>query len=291
MKGDNKRFWQRYAKLYGPLMKISGKGFYRELCEGIARDFKGDERVLELACGTGQLTFLLCDKVRSFVATDFSENMVSEVRRLYGTTLSCDTQSGRGSSRLRGETTALTGSEDCSPAAAECHSDCTPKERPVLAHRGTTAVGHDSNFAQKKGPAVTDSGTAAAECHSDLVPKEGLSFEVQDATALTYPDNSFDVVIIANALHIMPDPERALQQIRRVLRQGGVLYAPTFAQREGKAFKPWISLISVFGFKTFNRWSASQLTAIVESQGFMVVGRSIMNSGISPLVRLKAIAR
>lgn len=247
MKGDNKRFWQSYAKLYGPLMKISGKGFYRELCEGIARDFKGDERVLELACGTGQLTFLLCDKVRSFVATDFSENMVSEARRLYGKTLICDTQSGRGSSRLRGETTALTGSEDCSPAAAECHSG--------------------------------------------LVPKEGLSFEVQDATALTYPDNSFDVVIIANALHIMPDPERALQQIRRVLRQGGVLYAPTFAQREGKAFKPWISLISVFGFKTFNRWSASQLTAIVESQGFMVVGKSIMNSGISPLVRLKAIAR
>lgn len=48
-----------------------------------------------------------------------------------------------------------------------------------------------------------------------------LTFEVADATALPYPDASFDVVLIANALHIMPDPEQALREIRRVLRLGG----------------------------------------------------------------------
>ena len=109
-----------------------------------------------------------------------------------------------------------------------------------------------------------------------------LTFEVQDATALTYPDNSFDVVIIANALHTMPDPESALRQIRRVLRPGGTLYAPTFVQREGKAFKPWIRLISLFGFKTFNRWSAADFAAKVESLGFTVVNSSLMDAGISP---------
>lgn len=31
-----------------------------------------------------------------------------------------------------------------------------------------------------------------------------LTFEVADATALPYPDASFDMVLIANALHIMP---------------------------------------------------------------------------------------
>lgn len=50
---------------------------------------------------------------------------------------------------------------------------------------------------------------------------ENLTFEVADATALPYPDTSFDVVLIANALHIMPDPEQALREIRRVLRLGG----------------------------------------------------------------------
>ena len=34
--------------------------------------------VLELACGTGQITFLMADKALEWTATDYSENMVKE---------------------------------------------------------------------------------------------------------------------------------------------------------------------------------------------------------------------
>ena len=37
-----------------------------------------------------------------------------------------------------------------------------------------------------------------------------LTFEVADAMNLPYADGSFDAVLIANALHIVPDPEKAL---------------------------------------------------------------------------------
>ena len=47
-------------------------------------------------------------------------------------------------------------------------------------------------------------------------PKQ-LKFEVADATCLPYENNSFDVVIIANALHVMPEPQKALKEIDRVL--------------------------------------------------------------------------
>lgn len=37
-----------------------------------------------------------------------------------------------------------------------------------------------------------------------------LFFSAQDAMNLPHADSSFDAVMIANALHIMPEPERAL---------------------------------------------------------------------------------
>jgi ubiquinone/menaquinone biosynthesis C-methylase UbiE len=49
---------------------------------------------------------------------------------------------------------------------------------------------------------------------------------VADATALPYADDSFDAVLIANALHVMPEPEKALREIDRALRLGGILIAP-----------------------------------------------------------------
>ena len=55
-----------------------------------------------------------------------------------------------------------------------------------------------------------------------------ISFSVQDATKLTYNSEEFDVVVIANALHIMPEPNKALAEIHRVLKPNGILFAPTF---------------------------------------------------------------
>ncbi|MCI8803907.1 MAG: class I SAM-dependent methyltransferase [Oscillibacter sp.] len=40
--------------------------------------------------------------------------------------------------------------------------------------------------------------------------------------------DSFDAVVISNTLHIIPRPELAPEEIRRVPKPGGALYAPTF---------------------------------------------------------------
>ena len=58
-----------------------------------------------------------------------------------------------------------------------------------------------------------------------------LHFSVQDMFRLPYAQKSFEVVIVSNALHIVPHPEKALQEIRRVLKDDGVLIAPTFTTR------------------------------------------------------------
>ena len=52
---------------------------------------------------------------------------------------------------------------------------------------------------------------AKAKAHSSR-----LHFSVQDATNLPYASGIFDAVVIYNALHIMPEPGKALAEIRWV---------------------------------------------------------------------------
>jgi ubiquinone/menaquinone biosynthesis C-methylase UbiE len=51
----------------------------------------------------------------------------------------------------------------------------------------------------------------------------GVTAQRLDATALDLPTGRFDVVLAGFLLHVVPDPARALSEVARVLRPGGVL--------------------------------------------------------------------
>jgi len=195
VKDDNQAFWQRASVLYGPLMGRSS-GLYSQICGNIRPFLRRDMNVLELACGTGQLSFPLACRVRLWEATDFSPSMIEQAKRRPG---SC---------RLR--------------------------------------------------------------------------FSVQDATALPYGGGTFDAVVIANALHIMPHPELALAEIRRVLKPDGLLFAPTFVQGQGGPHL-WLWLLGLAGFRTFFKWDAAAFTAFLESHGFNVTEQQVLEGGPAPL--------
>lgn len=112
---------------------------------------------------------------------------------------------------------------------------------------------------------------------------EGLSFSVKDATNLPYDDNSFDAIMIANALHIMPEPKMALSEIKRVLKEDGLLFAPTFVHGEGVGFALRTGLIELFGFKAFLKPTNDEFAKFIEENGFMVVEYDRVGSKIAPL--------
>ena len=199
---DNKGFWQRVAGLYGPFMERSNRALYAEICRAIRSRLRPDMEVLELACGSGQLSSPLADSVRLWEATDFSESMIAAARKRAA------------SPRLR--------------------------------------------------------------------------FSVQDATALPYPTASFDAVVISNALHIMPHPERALAEIARVLRPGGLLFAPTFVHGESMGFRLRVWLMELFGFHTFNKWNAREFTDFLTAHGFSILEQRILGDSLAPLCYVAA---
>lgn len=54
--------------------------------------------------------------------------------------------------------------------------------------------------------------------------KKNLSFKLEDAMKLTFPKESFDVVICAQVYEHVPNPGKMFAEIHRVLKKGGVCY-------------------------------------------------------------------
>ena len=84
-----------------------------------------------------------------------------------------------------------------------------------------------------------------------------LHFSVQDMFRLPYADRSFDVVIVSNALHIVPQPEKALAEICRVLKDDGVLIAPTFTHAESSfSGRVRAFIMKLMGLPLHSEWTS-----------------------------------
>lgn len=190
---SNKEFWNRWAKRYD-LMMSNDRKTYDNLIIKMKRALTRDMVVLELACGTGLLSVWLAGSVKTFEATDFSEEMIHQAK-----------------------------SKEKSPR---------------------------------------------------------LHFSVQDATCLPYAPGTFDAVIISNALHIMPEPEKALSEIRRVLKPNGILIAPSFTAAGSVFGRFKIRIMELSGFKVFHKWTPEQYVNFLENNGFTVTESEIYNGAL-----------
>jgi SAM-dependent methyltransferase len=64
--------------------------------------------------------------------------------------------------------------------------------------------------------------TEAIAFNAELVAAGQASFRLASAEAVPCPDESFDKVFAVNVIYFWPDPVKALSEMRRVLRPGGM---------------------------------------------------------------------
>ena len=110
-----------------------------------------------------------------------------------------------------------------------------------------------------------------------------LHFSVQDMFRLPYAKESFDVVIVSNALHIVPQPEKALAEIRRVLKDDGVLIAPTFTHA-GNSFSGRVKafFMKLAGFPLHSKWTSEEYLTFLWQNGW-TVRKSVVLKASFPL--------
>ena len=106
-----------------------------------------------------------------------------------------------------------------------------------------------------------------------------LHFSVQDMFRLPYANQSFDAVIVSNALHIVPQPEKVLQEIKRVLKDDGTLIAPTFTHA-GNSFSGKVKafFMKLAGFPLHSRWTSEEYLRFLRQNGWTVRKSTVLKA-------------
>ena len=126
---------------------------------------------------------------------------------------------------------------------------------------------------------ATDASQEMIEQAKQGVKSAKLYFSVQDMFHLPYADQSFDVVIVVNALHIVPEPEKALSEIRRVLKDDGVLVAPTFTHADNAFFgKVKAFFMKLAGFPLHSKWTSHEYLAFLRENGWTVQKSTVLRA-------------
>ena len=116
-----------------------------------------------------------------------------------------------------------------------------------------------------------------------------LYFSVQDMFCLPYADESFEVVIVSNALHIVPQPEKALAEIHRVLKDDGVLIAPTFTHA-GNSFSGKVRafFMKLAGFPLHSKWTSEEYLRFLQQNGWTVRKSDVLKASF-PLTYVECV--
>jgi ubiquinone/menaquinone biosynthesis C-methylase UbiE len=102
---------------------------------------------------------------------------------------------------------------------------------------------------------------------------DNLTFQVEDSYNLSFSDNSYDKVICINALQVMKEPNRAVGEGFRVLKDGGDFLSITYLFGESgivEYFKLTKWVIRYGKPKYWHNFKRGKLVKIFQDAGFII---------------------
>ena len=119
-----------------------------------------------------------------------------------------------------------------------------------------------------------------AQARKKLAKRSNVTVEQADITALPYADDSFDVAVAGNVIHLLPEPGDALKEIKRVVRPGGMIIVPTYVIPKKRAHTMFLRLISRFGVHFQEHFDPVSYRAFFERMGCMGVTYRVVRGRI-----------
>jgi len=94
--------------------------------------------------------------------------------------------------------------------------------------------------------------------------------EQADVYALSFEPGSFDAVVAANVLHLVPDLDAVLGALVRMLEPGGRLVVPTYCHDETTTSRALSRFLALTGFPGHRRFTVEKLRVAIEAVGIEV---------------------
>ena len=95
-----------------------------------------------------------------------------------------------------------------------------------------------------------------------------VSFRQEDITDIKSGDNSFDKAVAGNVIHLLPEPEKALNELLRVVKPGGKVIIPTYINMLKNSSKVTVSVIKKMGADFKRQFDLDSYKEFFEKKGF-----------------------
>jgi len=102
--------------------------------------------------------------------------------------------------------------------------------------------------------------------------------KVKKASILELPfnDDKFDVVVAANVIHLLDEPDKAISELRRVCKLNGKIILPTYINNEKKNSIIAARLLTVLGVKFKRQFSLASYKEFITSHNLSQVECSVV---------------
>ena len=94
---------------------------------------------------------------------------------------------------------------------------------------------------------------------------------------LPYKENTFDVVVAANVIHLLNEPEKAISELKRVCKPSGKIILPVYINKEKKNSVVAAKLLSVLGVKFARQFSLDSYKEFIASHNMTQVAYRVVD--------------
>lgn len=124
--------------------------------------------------------------------------------------------------------------------------------------------------------------TAVAKEKAKKLHIDNIEFKTGDGYSLPYKNESFDVVLLVNMLHIAVDPDTLVDEANRSLKKGGYLVTYTDCYAEpirgfsmNFQIKVVYKMLEMLGLTNLNRYKKENVEHLLVAHGFRKIDEAI----------------